>query len=240
MSDPAAIEYFTDVYLRGKPCPHCGHTRAPDTPGPRWHCPNCLNVYPEPVPAEPDAEAPLPDRSLWTLVAANALTVGAALWFKVPLGDLLLVYWWQSVMIGISFLIRMVSRIRAGWVDPFGMPWFQPAFFVMHYGFFHLVYVSFIPAPSTHGLFTPFGACLVIFALNHAYSLWYNIRRDRIANVNVATLFWLPYARIVPMHLTIILGPLLGIGLVLFLGLKTLADALMHIVEHYVLRPKKR
>lgn len=48
-----------------------------------------------------------------------------------------------------------------------------------------------------------------------------------------------PYARIIPMHLTIIFGGMflyLGIGsvfvLVLFLGLKAVADLIMHIIEH--------
>jgi len=42
-----------------------------------------------------------------------------------------------------------------------------------------------------------------------------------------------PYARIIPMHLTIIFGMLLGKGaIVLFLTLKTLADMIMHVLEH--------
>ena len=46
----------------------------------------------------------------------------------------------------------------------------------------------------------------------------------------------LPYARIIPMHLTLIFGSLLAIQsareLVLFLSLKTLADLSMHMVKH--------
>jgi hypothetical protein len=45
-----------------------------------------------------------------------------------------------------------------------------------------------------------------------------------------------PYARIIPMHLTISFGSLSGDALPLFLVLKTFADATMHIVEHNVLR----
>ena len=45
-----------------------------------------------------------------------------------------------------------------------------------------------------------------------------------------------PYARIIPMHLTIIFGSSFGGTLPLFLVLKTFADAIMHVVEHNVLR----
>ena len=43
-----------------------------------------------------------------------------------------------------------------------------------------------------------------------------------------------PYLRIIPMHLTIILGATLGggAGLIVFGILKTIADAIMHVIEH--------
>lgn len=45
-----------------------------------------------------------------------------------------------------------------------------------------------------------------------------------------------PYARIIPMHLTIIFGPAFNLSLPLFLLLKTIADVIMHSVEYNVLR----
>jgi hypothetical protein len=51
---------------------------------------------------------------------------------------------------------------------------------------------------------------------------------------------FLPYARILPMHLTILLGDQPGAGdanaVLAFGALKTVADVLMHQVEHRVLR----
>jgi hypothetical protein len=45
-----------------------------------------------------------------------------------------------------------------------------------------------------------------------------------------------PYARIIPMHLTILIGVYLeehSTGtVILFLGLKTFADLTMHLIEH--------
>src|SRR5436190_7886537 len=246
MVDPAAIEHFANVYMRGKPCPNCGFARSASTPGPRWHCPNCLNPYPQPdLPPIDDtqrrrAQARL-DSTTWVLIAANAVTIAAAAWFDLRLRDLMLIYWLQSAMIGIAFVIRMVFRIRSAPHDPslWGKnDYFHPLFFVIHYGFFHLAYLFFLQPPVDLEFVGPFGLCVSIFALNQAYSLWYNIRRDRISNVQVGTLFWLPYARILPMHATIILGPQLALPLVLFLALKTAADALMQVAEHVVLRAR--
>lgn len=60
------------------------------------------------------------------------------------------------------------------------------------------------------------------------------------AAATALALMLLPYARIVPMHLTIILGSTLAgdsaLALLLFASLKTGADVLMHHVEHRVLR----
>lgn len=56
----------------------------------------------------------------------------------------------------------------------------------------------------------------------------------------LGTLMFLPYARVVPMHLTIIFGGMLArdsaFALLLFCSLKTAADVLMHYVEHRVLQ----
>jgi hypothetical protein len=116
-------------------------------------------------------------------------------------------------------------------------------FFLMHYGFFHLVYFIFLLVFSQAGML---GSALnsadliyiiptaLLFLGNHIYSYRYNRPRD-IGKPNIGTLMFYPYARIVPMHITLILGVFLGGPLLLFLLLKTLADVIMHIVEHRVL-----
>lgn len=235
------------AYLQGTPCPNCGHVRDAGQPGPRWHCPNCHSEYPSLLPlppVEPSYAAPA-DPSLFMLLAANLATIAATFWFEFDLKELMLIYWLQSVMIGLSFFVRML-RSTGGAQDPwarFDGPehrMFSALFFLVHYGFFHLVYLVFIKPAAFPGLVGVLGLCALGFALSHAYSLWHNIRRDRVAGVSSSTLFWLPYARIVPMHFTIIFGPQLAGGeyaLLMFLGLKTFADLVMHVVEHQVLRP---
>jgi hypothetical protein len=60
---------------------------------------------------------------------------------------------------------------------------------------------------------------------------------------NIGTLMFFPYARVVPMHLLIVLAASLGsesvTALLIFLLLKTGADVIMHMVEHADARQKK-
>lgn len=134
-------------------------------------------------------------------------------------------------------------------------------FFALHYGFFHFMYLIFLlaftltadPAGMTTVTDADTGAehlmhvgrvgaldVLIFAALglgfwaSHRQSFNEHVASDLSRRPNIGTLMFLPYARIIPMHLTIILGVFLGgTGAVLFFGLlKTGADALMHRVEH--------
>jgi hypothetical protein len=229
------------AYLQGTPCPNCGHVRAASEPGPRWHCPNCHNEYPRllPLPLLEPSYAAVADPALIMLLAANLGTIGATFWFDFELKELMLIYWLQSVTIGVSFFIRMLaSKAEGSGFEGPAARVFTAFFFLVHYGFFHLIYLVFMRPAAVPAIASMVGLCALGFVATHAYSLWHNIRRDRMAGVGAMTLLWLPYARIVPMHATIILGPQLAGGeyaLLMFLGLKTFADLVMHVVEHRVL-----
>jgi len=121
-------------------------------------------------------------------------------------------------------------------------------FFAFHYGFFHVGYLVFLlsgavgamDSSSTGRLpllnLSSVGIAAAFFFANHLYSFIYNRQRDT-KKQKIGNLMIYPYARIVPMHLTIIFGSLMGqSALLLFLALKTLADVIMHSVEHSVLR----
>jgi len=176
--------------------------------------------------------------STFALVAANLLTIAAALWFDMRLKELFLVYWVQGVMIGIAFVVRLVFWI---WRKSRDKPddFFYVLFFLLHYGFFQLMYLLFLGKPAGgFVLFGGFGLCVLAFALSHAYSLWHSIRHDQAGNADVRTLFWMPYVRVLPMVLTVIFGDQLANagGLLLFGAFKTVTDVLMHVVEHHILR----
>lgn len=134
-------------------------------------------------------------------------------------------------------------------------------FFALHYGFFHLMYFFFLLIVSTTadagGLIEVthsntgkvsivhvgriVGVDLLAFALI-GYAFWRSHRlshREHVASdlarrPNTDALMKLPYARVLPMHLCIILGVALpsGMAIWLFGALKIAADLTMHKVEH--------
>lgn len=175
----------------------------------------------------------------------------------MSLRELMLVYWMQSVIIGVSFFLRMLSleRFTTEGMTMNGKPVATSArgkvhvalFFAVHYGFFHVIYLMFVafgpPEAKAAGLsMLGYWLCAAVFVISHGYSLLENIAKDRRGKPNLGTLMMLPYARIVPMHLTIIFGGLLFTGsaaLLLFCILKTVADVVMHTVEHHVLRASR-
>jgi len=196
------------------------------------------------------------DVSLQTLFLVNLATIFIAVQEKWGLGTLMWVYWFQSVIIGLFNIVRII-RLEKFTTEGFTMNnqpvppvpasrYVVAGFFAMHYGLFHLVYFFFLLLGfgDIAGSSGPvawsfvFGTSCIFFC-NHLFSHIYNRGRDTQI-VNIGTLMFLPYARILPMHLTIIFAPALAIfsaiPLIIFLLLKTFADMVTHIVEHTYLR----
>lgn len=156
-------------------------------------------------------------------------------------------YWIQSVTIGIFNFIRILQlegfsvegmRVNGQPVAPNRHTKIHTAFFFLcHYGFFHAIYATFLVSGGMPDFiklkFLIFTA--VIFFFNHLFSYFFNRRKDT-QQQNIGLLMAYPYLRIIPMHLTIIFGLFLGVALPLFLVLKTIADAVMHAVEHRLVR----
>ena len=247
----------------GKPCPKCGYARTPLDTNPAWQCPRCQVAYAKFAAAAAPVHERLAahgrqmaaragsDHSLAALVAANIIALVVAVFMRMGLHDLMLVYWIQSVVIGAMNVIRILKLHRFA-TDDFQMgdkPVTETAaakeqvaaFFAMHYGLFHLVYFVFIVAAG-HGKLGPlvgYLLCAGIFVAHHAFSLRHNLESDAAGRPNIGTLMFMPYARIIPMHMTILAGALMGgagTGYLLLFGvLKTGADALMHTVQHHLM-----
>lgn len=184
------------------------------------------------------------DKSLWSLVGANLVTIVLALAQHWQLATILLIYWCQSVIIGIFTAARMIEvpSLYGGTLRKHGHHVKETkadkveavAFFFVHYGLFHAAYFYFIFSSSNLGRLDIAGAFLTggIFLVNHAYSFAHNRQRDE-KGIPIFSLFFLPYLRIIPMHLTVLSSSLAPAKLLfLFLILKTVADATMHIVQH--------
>lgn len=108
------------------------------------------------------------------------------------------------------------------------------SFFALHYGFFHFIYATFLV--SMAGRVDIYRVVLggIVFLVDHSFSFRYNKKRDAEKIRNIGRLMFFPYARVIPMHLIILISGVFSSesALFLFLGLKTLADAVMHVVEH--------
>src|SRR3989344_2042680 len=193
------------------------------------------------------------------LVLANLAVIAMALWLNWNLLDLLWVYWWQSVIIGFFTFFKILSlkdfstkgltfsayvgtnrkEIKLGK----GANVFVAFFFAFHYGFFHIVYAFFLGSLpfgiSANFSYVAFAALL--FFITHLFSFLYYMKRPK-KRQNIGMMMFVPYKRIVPMHLTIIAGGLLAAGtvlLVIFFLLKTAVDVAMHSIEHEAQQPNK-
>lgn len=109
------------------------------------------------------------------------------------------------------------------------MPWF----FGLHYGLFHFVYLFFLTSLiDIHNIDWHFIEISFVAMLTSSISNFIqNKIRNQTQDVNISAMYFMPYARIIPMHLAILLPVLLNISMpALFLTLKTFADVTMHVV----------
>ncbi|MBC8470146.1 MAG: hypothetical protein H8D56_11800 [Planctomycetes bacterium] len=153
-------------------------------------------------------------------------------------------YWSQSAFIGIFWFFKILAlrdfstkgfRINDRPVKPTKdtKNW-SAQFFLFHYGFFHIVYSIFLRGKFKS---VPIFQLLVsagIFFVYQCYSFFYNKKWEAKGKPNIGAMMFFPYARIIPMHITICIA-FSDWGqqqaLALFLFLKLLADMVMHVVE---------
>ena len=174
------------------------------------------------------------------LILANVVTLVAALLFRWEVAWLFWPYWIQSVIIGFYARRRMLGLAQFS-TDGFTsgnrpVPENDQGkrstanFFVLHYGGFHLGYLVFLLAEHrVSGLWNMsiLFACGVSFVLSQRNTYAMQHAADLRGKPNLGKLMFMPYVRILPMHLGIIFGSGLGSGvfsLVLFTALKTLSD----------------
>src|SRR5258705_1912641 len=184
----------------------------------------------------------LRDPAMWSLILLNLLFIYEFKNDPRQYTSIIWLYWCQSVLIGVFNFLDMVTLKN---VDVSNMTFngkpattsqakgCLPIFFLFHYGIFHIVYLVFL---------------LVDFKLsdtNLTYMKWalggvllqqvihFTQNKIKYSNQpgNTGRMFFTPYLRIVPMHLTILLPKFLGWTPALtFLILKTIFDVIGHLV----------
>lgn len=185
------------------------------------------------------------DPVIYFLLAVN---IGLAYAFfnqYISAETILFTYFFQSLTLGLSYFLQIILarkytvanlKINGKQVDnTVKTKGCMGIFFLFHYGFFHLVYFLFL---------------IVIFDFNVDYEyLMYGITAFALGELtavvrhsmlfegevrNIGTMMFTPYLRIIPMHLFIIAGGFIGYQhrtiFLIFILLKIVSDALMHIV----------
>ena len=183
--------------------------------------------------------------ALLALIAANLVPVAGVLLLDWRVGDVMLLFWAESAVIGLWNLARLAVIGRWAAI-PLGL------FFVGHFGGFmagHLLFVYSIfvqdalGAASLAGVATSFLHLLpgiLALVVSHGISFFQNfVGRREYATTTLREQMTAPYGRIVVMHLTIILGGILVLAfgdaeapLVLLVGLKIAVDLRAHRREH--------
>lgn len=196
------------------------------------------------------------DLSLWLLLLSNIASIILTYFQGWSTQEVLWIYWGQSVVIGAMNFIRILN-LKEFSTENFKMGNSRPPettetkkqvawFFLFHYGFFHFGYFMFlwIDYPLSDFTADKFVFVLILIAaffMTHRFSYNYNKDTDfKDKKPNIGMVMFYPYLRIIPMHLSIILGGIFGStgGLIFFMVLKTFADAGMHMIEHYMFRKK--
>ena len=192
------------------------------------------------------------------LLLSNLITIVLAVVFSWSLMIILWSYWLQSIIIGFFNFLKILTlkesssqgmTVNGKPASPSafnGIKIFIAFFFAFHYGGFHICYAFFLAMftvfsfVSHSASFSDIGFIFlsgIIFFFNHLYSFLHY--RNKPVQRSIGTLMFFPYARIFPMHLTIIFGGMFLFSktgsvfvLVLFLVLKAIADLIMHSIEH--------
>ena len=199
------------------------------------------------------AEKPV---SAWVLVAANLVPLAGVLFWGWDAFALIVLFWMENVVVGAFFMLRMLCADPS---DPalWAAKLVMVPFFGFHYGMFTAIHGVFVfdmlgakrydvqglwvlepaaRAAADYGLWLP----VAVLVASHLFSfIWNYLVRGEFRRAKLSELMSRPYARVVVLHVAIILG---GIGamalgsplwaLVVLLAVKIALDLKAHVKEH--------
>ena len=155
------------------------------------------------------------------------------------------IYWLQSVIIGLFNFIDLltIKNYDAGNFKLNDAPLTEKNkgcmawFFLLHFGFFHLVYGIFLLVDfgflNVDRIFLLIGVAAFLLETISGF-----IKRKQLeeeVKLSIGTIFFLPYLRVVPMHLMILIPAFTGIkASLIFLVLKMIADILSYMLYRFI------
>jgi Family of unknown function (DUF6498) len=160
------------------------------------------------------------------------------------------IYWFQSIIIGLFNFIELLT-VKNYVSDDLKLN-DEPVtsknkgctawFFLFHYSAFHLAYGVFLLVSQSILAVSKmiFLIGIATFFLESILNFRRQKEMEKTVAVNIGTLFFLPYLRIIPMHLMILLPAFLGWKpSLLFLVLKTGADIISYFLYQHIFRNNK-
>lgn len=188
------------------------------------------------------------------LIISNLVPLFGVLFLGWNSAEVLLLFWSESAAIGFYNVLKMIKakgkpqglEINGKKVvvknkgDLMKLKHFMVTFFIIHYGGFMFGHLIFLSIFLIRGGFFSFLAALpaVIFGtlgffISHGISYYTNyLRGKEYEKADIGKLFFSPYARIVPMHIAIILGFISGAQVLILVIVKTIFDLFLHFAEH--------
>jgi len=177
------------------------------------------------------------DISLWAVLGMNIFLIYSYIKTPSSIDTILLLFYVQSICIGIFNALDIFTVTNAAKdlktdnvLSTKGCAGFL---FIFHYGMFHLVYYFFLSRVinlknidwqfAKLSFYILITACLINFTQDKI--------RNRTEAISIGSMFFMPYVRIVPIHLMILAPAFLHVSAPLvFLVLKTAGDVLTQIV----------
>jgi hypothetical protein len=208
-----------------------------------------------PIPPEsptPNPQSPAPEMGAASgiaLVVANLLPLAGVVFLGWDLAEIVLLYWAESAIIAFYTALKMavVGKLLAVVSVPFFLAHFG-GFMAMHFLFIYMLFIRGLaasgPEPGAlealQSTLMPLWTPLAGLFVSHGISFRTNfLGRGEHATTTMNALMTAPYNRIIVMHLTLIFGGwiVLGLGssvgaLAILVVLKTAVDFSAHTREH--------
>ena len=199
--------------------------------------------------------------SVIILIISNLVPVFGVIFLDWEIFQVMMLFWAENVVIGGFNIVKMLLS-TAGNTGNRGKKISMVPFFFIHYGIFTMVHGGLVFAifggvlendeiltgisDSYHSLITPaLGWAVAALALSHAISFIFNyLGKGEFRKTTLDQLMVQPYARVIILHITILIGGFLVmffgaplIGLMFLIALKIYVDIISHVKQHNIFMP---